>query len=121
MSRLVPNTFTEIIALNDSLGLSLTPDQRTRLQAAGDAFKVKADSLVDKIAGILSAAGTNPDPATMFGKIQGPQQDARKLTVQAVKDAQAILTPEQWKKVPDRIKTPFQRGEGGGGFRGRDQ
>ncbi len=119
MTRLVPNAFLDIIAINDSAKLELTPDQIAKLQAAGDAFKVKSDSLVDKVANILGdSTEKNPDPMTVFAKVQPSIAEGRKLATQAINDAKAILTPEQWAKVPDRIKSPgLRRGDGEGGGR----
>ena len=119
MTRLVPNAFLDIIAINDSAKLELTPDQISKLQAAGDAFRLKSDSLVDKVANILGdSTEKNPDPMTVFAKVQPSIAEGRKLATQAINDAKAILTPEQWARVPDRIKTPgLRRGDGEGGGR----
>jgi hypothetical protein len=121
MTRLVPNAFLEIIAVNDSLKLELTPDQITKLQTAGDAFKVKSDSLVDRVANVLGDTTTkSPDPMTVFTKLQPTIAEARKLGTQGINDAKAILTPAQWAKVPDSIKSPgLRREEGGSGRRDR--
>ena len=95
----------------------LTPDQITKLQASGDAFKVKADSLIDKVANILGDTTVkNPDPMTIFAKLQPSMTEGRKLATQAINDAKAVLTPAQWAKVPESIKTPgLRRGDGEGG------
>jgi hypothetical protein len=115
MTRLVPNAFLDIIAINDSEKLELTPDQITKLQTAGDAFKIKSDSLIDKVANILGDSTVKaPDPMTIFAKLQPSMTEGRKLATQAINEAKAILTPEQWAKVPDSIKTPGLRREGGG-------
>jgi len=39
------------------------------------------------------------------------------VSKQVLEQAQTILTPEQWAKVPERIKTPggARRGRGNGG------
>ena len=117
MTRLVPNAFLEIIAIDDSAKLELTPDQITKLQTAGDAFKVKSDSLVDRVASVLGDTTTkNPDPMTVFTKLQPTIAEARKLGTQAINDSKAILTPAQWAKVSESIKTPgLRRGDGEGG------
>ena len=119
MARLVPNAFLDIIAVNDSAKLELTPDQITKLQASGDTFKVKADSLIDKVANMLADSTVkNPDPMTVFAKLQPSLTEGRKLATQAINEAKGILTPAQWAKVPDSIKTPgLRRGEGEGGGR----
>jgi Spy/CpxP family protein refolding chaperone len=54
-------------------------------------------------------------------KMRGKIQEGRTLATQAIKDAQAVLTPEQWAKVPKDVKEPFQQrrdgaGQGGGRF-----
>jgi len=120
MTRLVPNAFLDIISINDSAKIDLTPDQIAKLQSSGDAFKVRADSLIDKVANMLGDTTVkNPDPMTVFAKLQPSMTEGRKLATQAINEAKAILTPEQWAKVPESIKTPGLRrggGEGGGGF-----
>ncbi len=120
MTRLVPNAFLDIIAINDSAKLELTPDQIAKLQSSGDAFKVKADSLIDKVANMLADTTVkNPDPMTVFAKLQPSMAEGRKLATQAINEAKAVLTPAQWARVPESIKTPGLRrggGEGGGGF-----
>jgi hypothetical protein len=45
--------------------------------------------------------------------------DARKRATQAISEAKQILTAEQWAKVPESIKTPGLRREGGDGRFGR--
>jgi len=120
MTRLVPNAFLDIIAINDSAKLELTPDQIARLQSGGDAFKLKADSLIDKVANIIGDSTEKaPDPMTIFAKLQPSLTEGRKQATQAINDAKAILTPEQWAKVPESIKTPGLRRGDGEGPRGR--
>jgi hypothetical protein len=47
--------------------------------------------------------------------MRGRIQEGRALATQAIKDAEAILTPDQWAKVPNDVKQPFQRqGQGRG-------
>jgi len=120
MTRLVPNAFLDIIAVNDSAKLELAPDQIAKLQSSGDSFKVKADSLIDKVANMLADTTVkSPDPMTVFAKLRPSMTEGRKLAAQAISEAKAILTPAQWAKVPDSIKTPgLRRGDGEGGGRG---
>jgi hypothetical protein len=119
MTRLVPNAFLDIIAIDDSTRLELTPDQIAKLQSSGDAFKVKADSLIDNVANMLADTTVkSPDPMTVFAKLQPSMVEGRKLAIQAINDSKAILTPAQWAKVPENIKTPgLRRGDGEGGGR----
>ncbi|MEP6906159.1 MAG: hypothetical protein ABI875_08735, partial [Gemmatimonadales bacterium] len=64
------------------------------------------------------------DPMQLGMKMRGKIQEGRALAQKAIADAQKILTPDQWAKVPKTVKDPLpQRGEGGdgGGFRGPDR
>jgi hypothetical protein len=120
LSRAVPNTFQQILELNDSLKLDLTPDQQAKLKVAGDSLQMKADTLVDQLAQQLGNADKNADPMQLGLKMRGRIQEGRALSQKAIDEAQKILTPEQWAKVPKNIKEPLQgRGPGGegGGFR----
>ena len=119
LQRLVPNPFLATIALNDSLKLALTPEQTTRLRALSDTLTPKVDALVNDIADMLAGAGANPDPQVIFARMSGKTNEGRKLGEQAIGQLQAVLTPEQWEKLPASVKTaPGGRGAGFGGGRG---
>jgi len=121
LSRLVPNPFLATIALDDSLKLALTPEQKTKLKALSDTIAPIADKLAGEIAEVLAQAGTSPDPRVIGVKVQGKTAEARAHGEKAMADLKAVLTPEQWAKLPDSVKTlPAGRGfgdagEGGGG------
>jgi hypothetical protein len=124
LTRAVPNTFREILDLNDSLKLDLTSEQQTQLKVAGDSLQVKTDTLIDALAQALGNADKNADPMQLGMKMRGRIQEGRTLAQKAITDAQKILTPVQWAKVPKDVKEPLpQRGAGGegGGFRPPDR
>jgi hypothetical protein len=119
MQRLVPNPFLTTIALNDSLKLDLTAEQKVRLLALSDSLAPRVDKLVGEIADLLAGAGSNPDPQVIFARMSGKTNEGRKLAEQAIADLQSAVTPEQWAKLPDSVKTvPTGRGLGGGGGEG---
>ena len=120
MQRLVPNPFLTSIGLNDSLKLGLTAEQKTRLLALSDSLAPKVDKLVTEIADMLAGAGSNPDPQVIFARMFGKTNEARKLAEQSIGLLQSALTPEQWAKLPESVKTvPMGRGLGGGDAGGR--
>jgi Carboxypeptidase regulatory-like domain len=115
MQRLVPNPFLATIALDDSLKLALTPEQKVQLRSQSDSLAPRVDKLVTEIADLLAGAGSNPDPQVIFARMAGKTNEGRKLAEQAIAQLQATLTPEQWAKVPESVKTiPTGRGPGGG-------
>jgi hypothetical protein len=119
LQRLVPNPFLATIALNDSLKLALTAEQAARLHALSDTLAPKVDALTSDIADMLAGAGANPDPRVIFARMSGKTNEARKLGEAAIAELQSALTPEQWAKLPESLKTiPGGRGAGMGGGRG---
>jgi hypothetical protein len=97
------------LTLADSLKLELTPAQLARLNALNDSVNVQADTLVGTIAEVLSKAGSNPDPGAIAPKLQRSQTEALRIIQKSATDLKAVLTPEQWAKLPDRIRFPLQQ------------
>ncbi|HEU5184629.1 MAG TPA: carboxypeptidase regulatory-like domain-containing protein, partial [Gemmatimonadaceae bacterium] len=118
MRRTIPNPFRRTLELNDSLGLALTPEQQAALKGKGDTLQVRADSAIAKIAEVLGSVGANPDPQTTMFRMRDNVQAGRRMAEQAARDLEAILTPEQWAKLPANVKNPLlgpgraQPGEG---------
>jgi hypothetical protein len=119
LARVVPNPFLQTIALDDSLKLGLTPDEKTKLKALSDDVAIKADKIADELADVLTSAGNAPDPAVIGARMQGKTDEARKVAEKSIADLKATLTPEQWAKLPDSMKT-VPAGRGFGGFGGGD-
>jgi hypothetical protein len=117
MQRTIPNPFRRTIELKDSLALGLTPEQEVALKAKGDSLQARADSAIAKIAEVLGSVGANPDPQTTMFRMRDNVQAARRMAEQAAKDLEAILTPDQWAKLPPNVKNPLlpQRGQPGEG------
>jgi hypothetical protein len=63
----------------------------------------------------MAKMGANADGGRMMVVIRPKMEEAQKHRQAAIDAAKAILTPEQWNQVPDRIKNP--RSAGGGGQR----
>ncbi len=116
LARAVPNPFRQILDLNDSLKLELTVDQKAKLTTLGDTLQAKADTIVGSLAQTLGGTDAkNADPLQLGMKMRGKIVEGRTLAQKALKDAEAVLTPVQWAKIPKEIKEPFQRPGGGGG------
>jgi hypothetical protein len=116
MSRLVPDPFRETIALDDSLKLALTAEQKAKLRALSDTLAPKTSRITGEIADILLGAGKNPEPMVVFARMSGKTNEARKIIEQAIADLKSTVTAEQWAKLPESVKTvPTGRGMGGFG------
>ena len=109
VNRVAPNPVAAIIALKDTI--QLTEDQVAKLQAVSDSLSAKNDSLIADVERQLAKGQGGADLAAVFPNIQPRLQQARNNYLAAVKSAQAILTPEQWSRLPDDIRNPtLQRG-----------
>jgi hypothetical protein len=114
VGRFFPNVPQQIIEARDSIGLSDIDVQR--LQVLADSIKVQVDSLTEAARKVVEKEGGNPDPAVLFGvKLRPFFEKGGRLRAAGTNGAKALLTEEQWKRVPDRIKTPQGFGGPGGG------
>jgi hypothetical protein len=110
LARAVPNPFLRILELNDSLKLELTEEQKSKLQVLGDSLQSKADTLIGSLAQTLgSNDARTAEPAQLAVRMRGRVQEGRALAQKALKDAESVLTPEQWARVPTEVKEPFRR------------
>ena len=102
------NPVAQIIQLKDTLGLST--DQVTRLQVVADTLNVKNTALADEVRKETESAGANPDMAALAARMRPRLEQLQRNQQTALQAAQAILTAEQWQRVPPRIRA----GRGGG-------
>jgi len=66
----------------------------------------------DAVKAVVDKAGANPDPGALFGALRPKLDEGRANAQKAVAEAKAVLTAEQWAKLPERIKNPGQQGAG---------
>jgi hypothetical protein len=112
------NPLAQLLDIKDSLALDSA--QVTKLTALSDSLVVKNDKLGAEVRAIVAKAGNNPDQAALFSQLRPKLGEGRRNLEQALRDAQSILTAEQWTKVPENIKNPFARFQGGDGARRQD-
>jgi len=116
MGGMNANPVQSIIALKDSI--ALTAEQLARLQPLADSVAAKNKLLGEEFQKLMRDAGANPDMGALFGRIRPRLEAQQRERTAALKEVQALLTPEQWQKVPERIRNPqFGPGGPGGGQR----
>ena len=113
LQRMLPNPAAQLLELKDSL--ALTDSQVVRLTALRDSTAATYATVADSIRAAVTKAGPNADPARLFAAMRPQLTKGRAMSRTVLELAHAILTPEQWAKVPERIKTL------GGGGRGRGE
>jgi len=112
MAGMTANPVASIIALKDSI--ALTVEQLAKLQPLSDSVAAKNKALGEEFQKLLKDAGANPDMGALFGKLRPRLEASQRERTAALKEVQGVLTPEQWEKVPERVRNP-QQGPGGPG------
>ena len=115
LQRMLPNPAAQLLELKDSL--ALTDSQVVKLTALRDSTAATYATIADSIRAAVTKAGPNADPARLFAAMRPQLTKGRAMSRQVLVQAHAILTPEQWAKVPEQIKAPggARRGRGEGG------
>lgn len=114
LQRFLPNPASQILELKDSL--ALTDSQVVKLTALRDSTAASYAAIADSIRAAVTKAGSNADPARLFATMRPHLAKGRAISREVLQQAQSILTPEQWAKVPERIRAPGagRRGFGNG-------
>jgi hypothetical protein len=113
-----PNPVARLIQMGDTL--QLTAEQKTKLTAISTALQTKQDALSKPLRDAAASPQAAANPQALFGQLQPLQTQGRANAAASLKEAQAVLTAEQWQKVPEQVKNPPQRqgGQGGAGGQG---
>jgi Carboxypeptidase regulatory-like domain len=114
LASLLPNPPAQVLELRDTL--RLTPGQVTLLEAARDSLgsRTKAvaaalQALTDSVQSATQQAqrgSSTPDFRGLFTLLRPKLEEARANVREALEAVHAILTRDQWNRVPDRIRNP---------------
>ena len=118
IDRMLANPLPVLISLKDSL--QFTADQLAQLEALSAGLQEKLNTRREQL-GKRFDNTEQQEMGRIFGDIQPEIEKTRKEVQDALKAAEKVLTKEQWKKVPEQVKNPFQgpgMGGPGGGRRG---
>lgn len=106
LARTIPNPFRRTIALRDSLTLALDSTQLARLEARGDAFQPRADSIVTQLVTIMRAPLTGPAAADVATHVRTETAAGQALEKGAIAELRTILTAAQFAKLPASVTKP---------------
>ncbi len=99
----VLNPVAEILARKDSLRLSAV--QIVGLTEIADSLQAKNSALFRQIHTIVARTRENGDPSEMAGTVAMMLQEASSNSDRAVREAEKLLRPEQWTRLPLGITT----------------
>ena len=113
-ATLIPNPARQVLEFR--LGLNLDEAQAVRLTALADSTDARNKALAAQVEAEIAKAGSSPDPARLFSVIRPFLERGQAGTQADLKAVEGVLTPEQWRQVPERVKNPGPRfGPGAGG------
>jgi hypothetical protein len=103
LQRQIPNAAAEALALNAPHRLHVTPTQAAALQAAADLMGGRITAMVDTLSRVAAASAHRPPPARELRELTRRAAALRRESADA---ARAVLTPEQWGKLPEHLREP---------------
>ena len=112
-AQILPNPISVMVGLKDTL--KLTEPQMSALQNIADSLDAQNAAVRDSLQADVQRAGDRPDPGILFARMRPRLQAGRANIRKALERARALLTPEQWKQLPDALKSPASGGRGRGG------
>jgi hypothetical protein len=110
VARILPNPITAILGFKDSLDFSA--EQLAALQAISDSLDAQNRAVSDSLQADVQKAGNQPDPGILFARMRPKLAEGREHIRRALERARSVLSPEQWKKLPDALKTSGFRRSG---------
>jgi hypothetical protein len=110
LARILPNPIPAMLGFRDSLAFSA--EQVAALQAISDSLDAQNKAVSDSLEAEVQKAGDRPDPGIMFARMRPRLNEGRENIRRALERARGVLTPEQWKQLPDALKTPGFRRSG---------
>ncbi|MDX2122899.1 MAG: hypothetical protein SF070_17800, partial [Gemmatimonadota bacterium] len=95
---------TEPITALD-VALKLTDDQLARLKEISGRFVAGRDSLGKAMQREIEGMGRDPDRAVLFAALRRSMEGGRAMAQAALEEAQAVLSAEQWRQLPEEART----------------
>jgi hypothetical protein len=110
IDRMLANPLPVLLALEDTLGLSA--EQVAQIETLSKALQGKLDKRREDLGRRFDNAATGQQQGQIFQQIQPDIEATRREVQDALSAVEKILTPDQWKRLPERVRNPFQQGGG---------
>ncbi len=113
VDRVAPDPVAAILERRDSLGID--DAQVAKLQTISDSFRVSVDTLSAQLQRQIDSVSAGTDLRTIFPTLRPRLQEGRDIYLKTLDRAKEVLTPEQWQKLPEYLRSPsLQQGPGRG-------
>jgi hypothetical protein len=110
LDRMLANPIPVLLELRDTLGFS--DEQVQRVQAISEELQRTLDrrreTLGRRFDGVPAA-----EQGRIFADMQPDIERARREVMQAIQRVERLLTQDQWQRVPQAVRNPYQPAGGG--------
>jgi hypothetical protein len=115
IDRMLANPLPVLLELRDTLGM--TPEQIAQIEKISTDLQVSLAKRREDLGRRFDNVQPGAEQGRIFQELQPEIEKTRSEITDALKAAEKVLTPEQWKQVPEQIRNPFQpqRGQRRGG------
>ena len=107
LAQILANPMPAILGYRDAL--RLTAGQIARLQAISDSLDGAIRGVSDSLQAESRRAGERADPTALYDRMRLKLAEGRRHIRHALEAAQGVLSPDQWARLPDAVKTPAPR------------
>ncbi len=106
IDRMLANPLPVLLELKDTLGMSA--EQIARIDSISQTLQTKLNARREELGQRFDNV-TPQQQSQAFLELQPVIEATRQEVTAALSEVQKILTPQQWERVPDQIRNPFQR------------
>ena len=119
LDRMLANPLPVLLELRDTL--KMTPDQVARIEKISADLQISLAKRREELGKRFDNVQPGAAQGRIFQELQPEIEKTRTEISEALKAAERVLTPEQWRQVPDPVRNPLQPQRGqrrGGGDQG---
>lgn len=106
IDRMLANPIPVLLELKGTL--ELTPEQVTQVQAVSNALQEKLNRRREELGRRFDNVQGQQQQGRAFQEMQPEIEATRREVTEALRAVERILSADQWKQVPERIRSPFQ-------------
>ena len=106
LDRMLANPIPVLLALKDTLGL--TAEQVARIDTISAELQTKLNARREELGKRFDSV-QGDQQVRVFQEVQPQIEESRTQVRAALEAVQKVLTAEQWERVPERVRNPFQQ------------
>ena len=107
LDRMLANPIPVLLDLKDTLDLS--PQQVAQIELISGRLQERLNQRREDLGQKLNTSAT--DQGRIFAELQPAIEVTRREVADALAEVRKLLTEQQWQRVPEQVRNPFQPAE----------